>query len=346
MTKKKTSLTQKERTALEYIKANNTVEKGMLKHIPKFLMEKLVESIKKGKGEFKITILGKEALKEEKKLIIKHKEIKSKSPNTSLVKTEPKTSKKEKGLLPEKYIVWSTPSFVEENNRWEFYKKDNEDLILEIYHSESEEEIIEQHKEKVMSHIMAAMKPEKEEGRERHPVTYNLSKEVKDNLNSGPRKQIKDTSIYLHNSAKFRILEMKLQGDSYSQIIKTVMTEFDLKMITVGLYVSDVMDDIKRMSRDIMVETLQSHIERYEEIFKWFRDNGYDRMALKVMERKEKLMGLHGEAKFEGTVFSSLNSGGDGKRYDWDLVSDKEKKRMMDLIKKTIIIIPKKGNNE
>lgn len=302
------------------------------------------------KETYTITELGKQYLIERPSDSNNGNENKEEKEKTTLPSTIAEKDKKTKNSQPEnkeKWLEWTEPIWVEENNQWEFYKK-QEGQVIEIIHSQDEEEIKEKHKSKVMEHIMAAMqtpKTEEEEKRSRHPIKYNLTEETKQSLDKpttgrGSQKPA-DSSIYLHLGAKHRLLEMKLQGYPQPEILMTVAREFNLKSITVGLYLSEVIKEIREKSKGIVNETLRSHLERYEEMFKWFRENGYAKMALKALERKEKLVGLHDNEKVDKTVLASLEQIGHGKvgRYDWSLLSESEYRRLMTLVKRTIIIL-------
>ena len=134
---------------------------------------------------------------------------------------------------------------------------------------------------------------------------------------------------------------MKLAGFPQSEILITVAREYNLKSITVGFYLTDVIREIRERSKGLVEETLRTHLDRYEEIFKWFRENGYAKMALRALERKEKLVGLHDNEKVGESILLSPNQLGQGqsRTYDWSQLSDAEYKRLMSLARKTVIIM-------
>ena len=279
----------------------------------------------KGRECFILTELGKEVLNG--KVIKKVKEVKKRSNKLPVdINTEEK---------PGNWLEWTKPEYIEENQRWEFYKK-QENIIIEIYHSESEEEILEKHKEIVMSHITAELKSQNQ------TAPYN-NKEIKPEDKKINKRG--DTSSYIHESAKFRILDLKLKGESYPNIIDTIQKEYNLNHMTIGLYFTDVLKDIRERSKGIIQETLQLHLERYEELFKWFRENNYSKTALKVLERKERLMGLHGTENIEGGLLNILtdNKGSLKTRYEWSLLSEIEYKRLLALVKRTVIKLEKEN---
>lgn len=321
--------------------------------IPKPQLIKLrliaVELIKK-KEVYTITEEGKRALIQRPSETTDDSQNKEKEKGITLSSASNKKDQKNKDSQlknKDNYLEWTSPIWVEESNQWEFYKK-QDGQIIEIFHSQDEEEITARHKSKVMEHIMAAMqtpKTEEEKKRARHPVKYNLKEETKESLDNPTTgrgsQRIGDSSIYLHLEAKRRLLEMKLQGYPEGEILMTVAREFNLKSITTGFYLSEVIKEIRERSRGIVEETLRSHLGRYELMFKWFRENGYAKMALKALERKEKLVGLHDNEKVDKTVLASLEQMGQGNtaRYDWALLTEEEYKRLMTLVKRTVIIL-------
>lgn len=308
-----------------------------------------VELIKK-KEVYTITEEGKKALIQRPSETANDSQNKEKGKETTLPSATDKKDQKNKDSQPENkdnYLEWTSPIWVEGSNQWEFYKK-QDGQIIEIFHSQDEEEIITRHKSKVMEHIMAAMqspKTEEEKKRARHPIKSKLKEETKESLDNPTTgrgsQRVGDSSIYLHLGAKHRLLEMKLQGYPQPEILMTVAREFNLKSITVGLYLSEVIKEIRERSRGIVEETLRSHLDRYELMFKWFRENGYAKMALKALERKEKLVGLHDNEKVDKTVLASLEQTGHGKTglYDWSLLTEDEHRRLMTLVKRTVIIL-------
>jgi hypothetical protein len=299
------------------------------------LIKKLLVTITidKKKELFSLTEAGKRALIEKPSLL----PVKIKKE----VKTKDSQPKKEGN-----WLEWTDPIWVEENNQWEFYKK-QEGQILEIYHSQDEEEIRERHRSKVMEHIMAAMdtpKVKEEEGRSRHPVKHKLSEETKESINKpttgrGSQKT-GDSSTFLHLDAKHRLLTMKLQGYPQPEILMTVAREYNLKSITVGLYLTEVIRDIRERSKGIVEETLRTHLDRYESIFKWFRENGYSKWALKALERKERLIGLHDSEKVDRGLLEEINKSMLNKLgYDWSRLPEEDYKRLLTLVKRTLIIL-------
>lgn len=323
----------------------------LLNRLRNLIKEKVVTiTIEKKKEVFSITDLGREKLIQRPSTKDTSKHSKGEEDNQQLIIVDKKKSDKTKDSQPKKednWLEWTTPEWVEKNNQWEFYKK-QEGQIIEVYHSQDEEEIRKLQSSKVMQHIMAAMetpKTEEEKKRSRHPIQYKLSEETKQSLDNPVTgrgsQRVGDSSIFLHLDAKRRLLEMKLQGYTLQEITITVCREYNLKHITVGLYLSEVIKEIRERSKGITEETLRTHLDRYEQIFKWFRENGYAKMALKALERKERLVGLHDSESVDKQILSTISekNGGSMLLYDWGRLTDIEMKRLLTLVKRTVIIL-------
>lgn len=250
------------------------------------------------------------------------------------------------------FIKWTNPVFKPENSRWEFYRQDQDNHILEIFHSQSEEEIKEIHKSKVMSHIIAAMKGPLVEGEE--VIEHKDPKEEKklniptkqlnlpnaavivkeENKEQSPKKNIKADIIV-------SIMRLKLEGRMYHDIVNEIKKDFpNISLLSIGLYYSQALNEIRVRAADHIQSTVENHIERYEYLFKWFEDNGYSRLSVKALERKEKLVGLHGPETSQLFILNKLIDKNIGvNRYDWERLSESEYCRLLELAKKCVIIL-------
>ena len=243
----------------------------------------------------------------------------------------------------ENYITWTTPAFVPDNNRWEYYKQDQDGQTLEIYHNESEEVILEEHKEKVMSHILAAIKEENKEIKTTQDIKHQF-KNKKETVIKGGEKTVVQ---FAKQEVLITIMRMKLDGSPTSEIITEVREQNpSLSLMTIGLYFSEVLTDIRERSKASIDKTIQDHLERYEWLFKWFRENGYSRAALKALERKEKLMGLHDNETVEVGLNDLLGKSLGVIKYKWGQLSESESYRLNELVRKTIIILDHKDKEE
>jgi len=260
----------------------------------------------------------------------------------------PKEKGKKDKSTEEKYVYWTSPSYVKENQRWEFYQKDERGQTQEIFFSESEEEIKDIHKQKVSQHIIAAMHNENK------PKESNIKKSLKNKVQSA---DIKQSSSYIHEEALYEMMQMKIEGESTNVIFKTIKHKYNYSTIQIGTLYTKTLDFIKEKIKDLIEDTIQVHTERYEELYKWFNENGYSRWAIKVLERKEKMLGLSEEEISNKLLTNALGDKAIGtKRYIIGQLSEDERRELVVLVKLSMkkiqkvkkaperVVIPKKQN--
>src|ERR1035437_2476194 len=110
--------------------------------------------------------------------------------------------------------------------------------------------------------------------------------------------------------------------------------------MTVGLYYSKALELIREKGKGIINQTLKTHFERYEELYQWFKDNGYSKIALKALERKERLVGLHdGEMVMVEEAVVGLGT------FSWVRLSSVERERVMALVKKVVKVVKTEKND-
>ncbi len=345
---------EEKESTLEQLCFGKGKEFAKFKDMLHFLNHKLIIRKKiRGKDEtYSITEKGKEELKKKQlNLDVKNtkrekpekkpRRISRKEKQKQLVRDVNK-QKREKTIdsdseKQDNWLEWTTPIYVEKEKRWEFYKKQG-DSILEIFHSENEEEIKELHKEKVMSHIMASLHEEEEKNKANKPLATK-----KGEPKSDTRIKKKDTSQYIHGEVMIEIMRMKLEGISYNDLLSNIKSTYGLSLMTIGLYYSRVMEEIRERSKGLIIDTIETHLQRYEELYEWFKKNGYSKIALKALERKEKLIGLHDGEKVESGVLVGLSKGlVDGKMYNWKQLSIVERERLMLLVKRAVRVVKTK----
>lgn len=239
----------------------------------------------------------------------------------------------------ERWLEWTTPIWVEENQRWEFYQK-QEGVTLEIFHSLDELEIHDLHKEKIMTHIMAeTSRINRVEGNYKEiPTGINvINKTHARNPKEG--KQKADTSQFIHQELMLTMMKMKLEGESIETIESFAVEEYGVTRMTAGLYYTRVLENIREMARATIVDTLKVHLERYEVLFKWFKEEGYGRWALKVLERKEKLFGLHGMEELNMNLLDTFVEGKGQSSYNWNNLTLEERARLNELVKTTLRVL-------
>lgn len=343
---------EKPNITLEQICLEKDLDYPKLRDLIYFIKHKLIKKVKERNKEdyFIITPKGEEELKRKQlNLDIKNtvrekpekkpKHISKKEKHKAMLRDISK-QKREKTQDSEQekqgnWLEWTSPIYVEEEKRWEFYKKQGE-TILEIYHSESEEEIKEQHQSKVMSHIMASIQEDSPKKKDKAKPTLILSQPQ-------PHISIKreNTSTYLHEEAITTIIRLRLEGMSYNEILFNINSTFGLAPTTIGLYHTQALDQIKERAKGIINETLKLHFERYEQLYQWFRENKYPKIAAKILERKERLIGLHDGEQVNQILLDDLAKiTNDKGRYDWSLLSIKEKETLMGFMKRSVKVNP------
>ena len=252
----------------------------------------------------------------------------------SLKEERQKKKQKIKDVEPkikDNWLEWTNPIYVEENKRWEFYQKRG-DKILEIYHHEDEKEIREQHQEKILSHVMASMKEE------------NENKEInrKPGLNKNKNRQLEnyrnfDTKKYLTTEEiRTIIIEERLKGIPTMETVDKLKNNTNLSYITLGMYYSEAMEEIKEKSKEIIYTIISDHLERYEELFRWFKENNYPKNCLKVLEKKEKLIGLHDNETMDNSLLHIFNKEEGEGRYNWNKLTTEEKDYLQTIAKRII----------
>lgn len=242
----------------------------------------------------------------------------------------------------DRWLYYTNPEFIDSNQRWEFYQKDQDDNIVETFESESETDLRIKHQELVMGHIVASMKKGEEET-ESKLLELNKDKKkeeetevVKHTIN--PNQKLRgQTSRFLTLECSNKIMEMKLNGETNITIANKISIEYNISKRVVETYITKVYEKIREISKESIDGVLQSHMSSYEELYKWFNENGYSREGMKALERKERLLGLY-EAEgqvdglIEGLKISELD-------YRSELLNELELSRLQELMIKTMRIV-------
>ncbi len=127
------------------------------------------------------------------------------------------------------------------------------------------------------------------------------------------------------------ILEARLRGLEKPEIVSVIREEFDIGEGAIAQEISNVDKEIKEYSIITHEEVLLSHINKYEELYKKFREEGMDSYAMRALRCKESIMGLHDQ-----TVNIQINNFLD-KEFDIKLLNKDEQKKLKTLLNKIII---------
>ena len=254
---------------------------------------------------------------------------KIKQENLTIIPTKKK--KKNSKQEQDSWITWSNPELNQETNMWEYHKRDETNNILETYQNESEEEIIKEHAERVSQHIIQTLQQENPQLPNKQPL-IKRKKERENKVLS-----ISKTSVEIEEEMQYEMFQMKIKGYSYWDIIKDTSNKYNLTLSSVSLYYQQLLNFIKEKAVGLIEETITEHSDRYEQLYKWFKENGYDRIAIKALQAREKLLGVNEEENSNLLILSHLghNELG-GKKYNYEQLTENERVRLIGLIKKTI----------
>jgi hypothetical protein len=243
------------------------------------------------------------------------------------IKKKKKNSKQDQ----EGWITWSNPELNQETNTWEYHKKDETGNILESFSNESEEEIIKEHAERVSNHIINTLQQENPQLPNKQPL-IKRKKERENKVLS-----ISKTSVEIEEEVQYEMFQLKIKGYSYWDIIKDTSNKYNLTLSSVSLYYQKLLNFIKEKSGGLIEETITEHSDRYEQLYKWFKENGYDRIAIKALQAREKLLGVNEDENSNLLILNHLSEKGLGfKKYDYEQLSENERNRLIGLIKKTL----------
>ena len=94
-----------------------------------------------------------------------------------------------------------------------------------------------------------------------------------------------------------RCIELLLDGEKYSEIGIILAKEFDIKK-TLGIAeIAKARTDILEWKNQNINEIIDTHIQRYEEMFVLCNESGLDLIAMRILKAKEKLIGFHKESR-------------------------------------------------
>lgn len=127
------------------------------------------------------------------------------------------------------------------------------------------------------------------------------------------------------------ILEGKLRGLEKSEIVSVIQEEFELSYPRIMSEILEVDKEIMNHSIITHEEILTSHLYRYEELYKKFREENVDGYAMRALKCKEAIAGLHDQ-----TVNIQINNFLD-KEFDVKLLDKDEQKRLKTLLSKVIV---------
>jgi hypothetical protein len=219
-------------------------------------------------------------------------------------------------------IRFTEPEFNQATQLYEIKKINDQGDVLDLLTDIDKETVIQKKEEVIKQAILAEI----HKG-EKKWINYNKL-EGKGNANKKSQVLLKET-ILTH------IIRLKLEGYNHYDVIGEICKEYDIKNVSAFIYIEEAMEQLRTRSADKIDDLLQSHLRRYEEIYKWFKANGYVKYAGKTLAAKEKLMGVGQDMVLGVTVSNYFSENGPGKLgYDIKLLTTDKKKRLIALLYK------------
>lgn len=135
-----------------------------------------------------------------------------------------------------------------------------------------------------------------------------------------------------------RIIELRVRGEVREEIVNIICREYNISSPAAIHHVTQALEEIKKRASEISEMILSQHIDRYDKLYKWFNENGFTKHALKALQYRERLIGLHSENK--EIEFNNIYIGESQVESSLDLnrLSSQEKRLTMALIKKCKVI--------
>lgn len=220
-------------------------------------------------------------------------------------------------------IYYTDPVFNEAKNLFEIKKLNENDEVLDIIADSDQNALLTKKEQLVKEYIMSQINKDKPQAptevKGRKVITNKVGEVV-----SSKEEIIKE------------IIARKLSGESLYEITKNIGTEFQLSNLAVGKHVVDAMQQIKERTAEQIDEILELHLSRYEELYRWFKTNGYLKFAVKALRAKEGLMGIGQDTVVGVQVNNYFGVEGSSNSYHIDQLKEEQKKRLSLLMKKIV----------
>ena len=129
------------------------------------------------------------------------------------------------------------------------------------------------------------------------------------------------------------ILERVLKGERNKDIIDWICSTYSAKYNYAEKLVLQAKESLNEYRSDHVDQMLTLHLQRYEELFKLSNDIGMNNIAIKALQGKEKIIGLHKDEAYvkvnneyiDATIVTP---------YDFKKLSKQENDRLDTLINK------------
>jgi len=129
------------------------------------------------------------------------------------------------------------------------------------------------------------------------------------------------------------IAQLRLQGKSYSDVKKYMMTTYELTENRYNQYAQRAKDKVRQLLNDDLIHIRVIHADRYEWFYQTFLKMDCDRYAMDALGCIERLLGLH-----SNTIGVSIHNLIEKKQqpnlYDYTKLTEQELKRLKQLVDK------------
>lgn len=139
-------------------------------------------------------------------------------------------------------------------------------------------------------------------------------------------------------------IQMKISGEELHDITSTLSAKYGLSPVTINIYSVEAYAEMKRLSAIYIEQTLETHLRRYEEIYKWYYQRGKFNRCGKILKFKEKMMGL-GEATGVIVInnYATVQDKDDS-LYDFNKLKPEQAKRLTEIFKRAQVRVPQSND--
>lgn len=130
------------------------------------------------------------------------------------------------------------------------------------------------------------------------------------------------------------VMDRMLGGEGLKDLQDHLISTYGFNRITANTFLLEVKDEAGRIVSQQAEHIIPTHLDIYEEVFRYFDGVDFIPGKLKAMRFKEKLMGLHKEDRTveinnkQTTIIEKQVS------YDTNKLNQKEQSRLNELLKK------------
>lgn len=140
----------------------------------------------------------------------------------------------------------------------------------------------------------------------------------------------RDNSPYRKAEIDQRAIQLKILGFSELEIGDILEKEFGIK----GYRGHHYYHHFQGFAAENYLPILTVHNDWYERLYKRFRELGMDKLAIKTLQQKEKLMNAHDMDV--AIQINNIQTENDRVAYDLKRISKKERSRLLELMSKAI----------